>query len=172
MEFQYSYAPVTETELEEILDTRVSSDPYLWYAQEEWKQKDYKLKTYDYMTDYYGGGLSYPVAELELNAASHNVARTRTRLQEVIAQRYVQLREVENSIALQEVTLQEALRTADTVLLQYEAGMATKSDWMQAQLQIPALIYQIRALQLQHATLREAFEQPWLQPSYVSGSAQ
>lgn len=166
---QFTYAPVTEEDKEQVLRTQVESDPYLWYAREEWSQKDYRLRTYDYMTDYYGGGVSYPAAQLDLDAATHQVAQIRTQLKETIEQRYAQLKEIEAAIAAQELELQEAIRSATTVQLQYTAGVATLSDCRQAQLQIPTLIYQIRALQLQHSTAKTMFLQPYLQPSYVSG---
>lgn len=169
LEMQFTYAPVTEEEKDQVLRTQVESDPYLWYAREEWSQKDYRLRTYDYMTDYYGGGVSYPAAQLDLEAATHQVAQIRTQLKETIEQRYAQLKEIEASIAAQELELQQAIRSANTVQLQYTAGVATLSDCKQAQLQIPTIIYQIRTLQLQHATAKTMFLQPYLQPSYVSG---
>lgn len=171
LEYEFTYQPVSEEELTEKLRTCTKDDPYLWYAKENLDIKDYKLRTYDYMYDYYGSGLSYPVAELDLAQAKNNVKEIETSLLEQIQIRYNQLRQLELSIQQKELGLEDALRTERAVKLKYQAGMATKAEVMEAELAFPTAVQEIRELQLQHAQLRTVFDQPYLQPDYASASS-
>lgn len=171
LEYAFAYKPVTEADLKDKLRTGIKDDPYLWYTRQELGLEDYKLQTYDYMTDYYGGGLSYPVAQMNLAAARNNAKEVEKNLNDQIQLRYNKLRQLELSIQQKELSLDDALRSQGAVQSKFDAGMATKAELMQARLLLPSAIQEIRELQLQHAQLRYTFDQPYLQPNYYSGGS-
>lgn len=159
-----SFAPLAEINLERMIKDNLSSDPYVWMAQQNVNLSKFNVQTYVYnqMSE------SWELTNLNVTQSKTNAQFTEQNLEETIRNRCNQLLQIEENLKSMEIAMEQAKRNIHALWIQYDVGTITKVQLEEAQRNIPDLEYQMKELKQKHVQLKRLFEKPYLAPEYVT----
>ncbi|GAF25573.1 outer membrane protein [Moorella thermoacetica Y72] len=161
-----TYEPLDIADLDHEVARVVASSPSVWLAQQKVTLEQWAAD----MMFFTGQYTPYKAREIAVDQAQLDAASAQELMEMVTRQLYYTTKSLEEAYQAAQEALKMAQENLRVTQVKYNAGMATKSDIVAAEVAVNQAQLNLGDLIRQHAYMKLAFEKPWAASGGSGGS--
>lgn len=152
------FAPLEVDDLESTITRIMEGNPAIWLAEQQADLARLELDLYSWANP---NREPYSAKKIDVDKAELSAVDAKKQMRESLNTLYLQIMQLEDSYKMAE----EGLRIAETDFqvkkLQYEVGMLSKKDYLDAELNLATARNELGKIVYQHELLKQTFFKPW-----------
>jgi outer membrane protein len=152
------FIPIEIDNLEAAIQRRLEQSPSIWLADRKVELAKLDLDLYDWTNPMRE---PYDAKKIDVSTAELTAADGKEQMRQAIRAIYNKILQLEENYALQQENLKIAEENLRIVQVQFEVGMATKAQLLEAESQVAEAKKSLASTIYTHEVLKLQFDKPW-----------